>query len=57
MSPAEVDVPNSCTGASWAVDNPCLSSSAEQVIQEDGAKTLSKVGIVEDWSTYKYKPV
>ena len=48
MSPTEVNIPNSCTGASWTVNNPCLSSSTEQVIQEYGAKSLSKVGIVEN---------
>ena len=48
MSPTEVNIPNSCTGAPWTVDNSCLPSSAEQVIQEYGAKPLSKVGIVEN---------
>ena len=52
MSPAEVNVSNSCTCAPWTVDNPCLPSSAEQIIQEDGAKSLSKVGIVENPSTW-----
>ena len=46
MSPAEVNITNSCSGAPWTVDNPCLPSSAEQIIQEDGTKSLSKVGIV-----------
>ena len=45
MSPAGVNITNSCSGAPWTVDNPCLPSSAEQIIQEDGAKSLSKVRI------------
>ena len=45
MSSAEVNVTNSCAAAPWTVNNSCLSSSAEQIIQKDGAKTLSKVGI------------
>ena len=48
MSPTEINIPNSCAGAPWTVNNPCLSSCAKQVIQEDWTKTLSKVGIVEN---------
>ena len=46
VATAKVVSPNSLAETSWTVDNPCLSSSAEQVIQEDGTKSLSKVGII-----------
>ena len=37
--------PNSLTCVSWTVDESCLSSSTQKVIQEDGASATSKVGI------------
>ena len=53
MPPAEVNVSNSRAGAPGTVNQSCLPWSAQQVIQEDRAKALTKERIVEDRSTWK----
>jgi len=49
---AEIIGPYSLTGAPGTVNESCLRSSAEQVIQEDGTSTTAKVCIAEYCSTY-----
>ena len=41
----EIISPNSLASRPWTVNNSCLSSSTQQVIQKDGTSATAKVGI------------